>query len=69
MGNNPSPDVSKKPVHQISWWEAIRFCNVFSENLGLEQVYATQNGVVEWNRNANGFRLPTEEWGSGCTNT
>ena len=31
--------------------------------MGLEQVYTTQNGVVEWNRNANGFRLPTEaEW-------
>ena len=49
-GQQSSPDVgSKKPVHQISWWETIRFCNVFSEKLGLEQV--PQNGVVEWNRN------------------
>lgn len=64
MGSNPSTEPgSKKPVHQISWWEAIRFCNVFSETLGLEPAYKIVNGAVEWNRSAGGFRLPTEaEW-------
>ena len=64
MGDNPSTQVgSKKPVHQISWWDAIRFCNVFSETLGLEPAYSIVNGAVDWNRDANGFRLPTEaEW-------
>ena len=64
MGDNPSTQVgSKKPVHQISWWDAIRFCNVFSEALGLEPAYTIVNGAVDWNRSAKGFRLPTEaEW-------
>ena len=63
-GNNPSTQVgSKKPVHQISWWDAIQFCNVFSETLGLEPAYTIVNGTVDWNRDAKGFRLPTEaEW-------
>ena len=64
MGDNPSVEVgSKKPVHQIGWWDAIRFCNAFSEALGLESVYTIENGTVAWNREANGIRLPTEaEW-------
>jgi formylglycine-generating enzyme required for sulfatase activity len=64
MGSNPSSSVgSKKPVHQISWWDAIRFCNAMSEKLGLELAYQIEKGSVQWNQSANGFRLPTEaEW-------
>lgn len=64
MGDNPSTEVgSKKPVHQVSWWQAIRFCNLFSETLGLDPAYTIANGTVDWDRSANGFRLPTEaEW-------
>ena len=64
MDSNPSIHTgSRKPVHQVSWWAAVQFCNRLSEQLGLESVYTLQAGVVEWNREANGFRLPTEaEW-------
>ncbi len=64
MGVNPSTDTgSKKPVHQISWLDAVQFCNRLSEILDLEPVYTFDGGQVSWNRDANGYRLPTEsEW-------
>lgn len=49
----------KHPVHCVSWHEAVNFCNAFSIQCGFQPVYSG----AEWNRNANGFRLPTEaEW-------
>ncbi len=66
MGTNPSVDAgSKKPVHQISWLDAVNFCNRLSTILGVEPVYIIDDGQgqVSWNRDANGYRLPTEaEW-------
>lgn len=64
------------PVHNISWYDAIVWCNAYSEIRGLEPVYrynsTVSNNVVRnsSNRlvrssiyidlNANGYRLPTE---------
>lgn len=64
MGSNPSLHKGlRKPVHQITWFDAIAFCNALSKTVGLEPVYVIESGVVSWNRSANGYRLPTEvEW-------
>lgn len=55
------------PVSCISWFEAIEFCNRLSEALNLSPVYQlyAENGIwrVEWDKNSDGFRLPTTlEW-------
>ena len=51
------------PVENVSWYDAIQFCNALSKELGYEPVYTRDGRSVTWNENANGFRLPTvEEW-------
>jgi len=53
------------PVTSISWFQALGFCNVLSKKDGLEPCYQLGIGPqhVVWNRNASGYRLPTEvEW-------
>ena len=40
MGNNPSYHIGgRKPVEQISWWDALEFCNEMSKKYHLEPVY------------------------------
>ena len=59
-----------KPVTNVSWDEAIKWCNAFSEKNGLSPVYRDQIAVYRSgfiiptiDENANGCRLPTEkEW-------
>ena len=79
MGENPSKFKGEKnlPVEQVSWYDAVVFCNKLSVMDGLDPVYSVSNktDVSEWdytpsiyseikcNENANGYRLPTvEEW-------
>lgn len=64
MGSNPSRFQGKdRPVEYVSWYDAVRFCNALSKAEGLEEAYTISGSTVEWNREANGYRLPTEaEW-------
>ena len=65
MKSNPSTFKGKtKPVENISWFDAIGFCNVLSEKEGLTPCYKImRNNSVTCDWNANGYRLPTEsEW-------
>ena len=58
------------PVQNVTWWDAIKWCNARSEKDGLKPCYRVggnimRTGVTEPTANwaANGYRLPTEaEW-------
>ncbi len=51
------------PVAMVTWFGAIEYCNWKSRNEGLEEVYLVDSSEIVLNRNANGYRLPTEaEW-------
>jgi len=51
------------PMYYISWFDAVEYCNKRSQREGLTPAYTVNGTNVTWNRNANGYRLPTEaEW-------
>jgi formylglycine-generating enzyme required for sulfatase activity len=72
MDTNPShwQYGSNYPVEQISWCEAVWFCNRLSKLVGLDTVYLydsvnmyDQMDTVGIDYSKNGYRLPTEaEW-------
>jgi len=70
MGTNPTktrcPGAGlgdRLPVACISFKEAARFANQLSTQEGLAAVYTFDEGSVQWNQKANGYRLPTNaEW-------
>ncbi len=69
----------QRPVENVSWFDAAVFCNALSEKTGRKAVYVEKNGqpfgkkqdrwalpnegLVQRDLKANGYRLPTEaEW-------
>ncbi|MDR3302832.1 MAG: formylglycine-generating enzyme family protein [Treponema sp.] len=83
MRTNPSNfKGTTLPVEQVSWYEAVEYCNKRSERDGLVPVYTinktrsdpnniseydTNRWLVTWDKAANGYRLPTEaEWEYAC---
>jgi formylglycine-generating enzyme required for sulfatase activity len=69
MGENLShfkdwPDWEMLPVEQVSWLDAVKYCNKLSASEGLSPCYVFQGDEVRWEGlECQGYRLPTEaEW-------
>lgn len=70
--NAPATGWENLPVEQVSWFDALMFCNALSEIEELEKCYTiTKTGSptdqtswsATWDFTKNGYRLPTEaEW-------
>jgi acetoin utilization deacetylase AcuC-like enzyme/formylglycine-generating enzyme required for sulfatase activity len=66
IAGNPSHfKGAKNPVEQISWSNAVLYCNARSRKENLKPCYDEETGKC--NFSANGYRLPTEaEWEYAC---
>jgi len=83
MRTNPSYfKGANLPVENVSWYDAVEYCNALSQREGLTPAYTIDKSrsdpnnkneydnlkwLVTRNPNANGYRLPTEaEWEYAC---
>ncbi|NIO87691.1 MAG: SUMF1/EgtB/PvdO family nonheme iron enzyme [Candidatus Aminicenantes bacterium] len=64
MGNNPAYiRGAKNPIHSVSWYDAVEYCNKRSRKEGLTPCYSGSGDDIVCDFNADGYRLPSEaEW-------
>ena len=54
---------NNRPVINVSWLDAVEYCNWLSQQEKLTPVYIITSNKITTNQEANGYRLPTEaEW-------
>ncbi|MBK8015316.1 MAG: SUMF1/EgtB/PvdO family nonheme iron enzyme [Betaproteobacteria bacterium] len=62
MGGNPSAHKGADlPVENVSWYDAVSFCNKLSAKEGLRPAYRISGKEATWDESADGYHLPTAE--------
>jgi formylglycine-generating enzyme required for sulfatase activity len=68
-------DLAERPANNVSWYDALHFCNLLSQREGLRPAYGAkgsrgpfaEGSAITWDRGADGYCLPTEaQWEYAC---